>query len=134
MYLLRLIAIAVGTMMIFCGCSATDTNTESTLMGASSSSEDVLADPVVKKIEGSALQLEAYSFRMSVGETKRIVIDTLPTGFQASDLSFLSDNTKAVQVKDDGTVVGIQNGAATIGVSLAGTATRATVTVIVSNK
>lgn len=130
MYLYKFIVIA-AVITLLCGCSTAGIRSTSSI---ESSLLEEQANPVVNKIGGSKLLLERYSFRMTVGETSRIVVDTLPGGFQACDLMFLSDNTRAVRVESDGTVIGMQNGAATIAVSIAGTSVRATVTVVVSNK
>lgn len=130
MYLHKFIAI-VAVITLLCGCSSAGVHSMSSIESS------LVADraiPIVNKIGGSRLLLERYTYRITVGETSKIVVDTLPSGFQAGDLMFLSDNTRAVHVKSDGTMVGIQNGAATIAVSVAGTSVRATVTVIVTNK
>lgn len=117
------------------GC--VDPKKESDMSSNESSTEETSTSPeelpIVNSVGGNKLVMEKYAFRMQLGETKKLVIEALPEGFTAEDVLFLSDNERSVVVSRDGTVTAMQSGAASIGVAIAGTSTRATVTVMVSN-
>lgn len=105
-----------------------ESSNEESVLSSASPLEEL---PTVNSISGKKLIMEKYSLRLQLGETAKLVVDVLPEGYTAEDILFLSDNERSVTVDSDGTVTAMQSGAASIGVAIAGTSTRATVTVMV---
>lgn len=124
--------LAISAILILSGCSLLTNEQQSTECSETISVTQKLL-PTVLTCGGNKLIMEKYSIRMHLGETQKLIVSKIPEGFTAEDVSFLSDNPRSVTVSEDGTITAIQSGAASIGVALAGTSVRATVTVMVDS-
>ena len=123
---------AVCAFLILTGCTS-NSSSSSVQQSEVSSTQRERKLPTVNEIGGNKLVMEKYSMRLNLGEKDKLIISKLPEGFTAEDVLFLSDNPRSVVVDEDGTITARQSGASSIGVALAGTSTRATVTVIVGS-
>lgn len=64
--------------------------------------------------ESTQIRLSSYAIAVNIGESKKIEITGLPKNYAMSDLTFTSNNSEVASVAADGTVTGLQGGAAMI--------------------
>lgn len=82
---------------------------------------------VYNSIGGNEFNLVKYRYQVRRGETVQIEIQDIPDGYTAQDVTFHSDKVGYARVSGDGTITGVNNGSATVTVSLRGAAVYRTV-------
>lgn len=82
---------------------------------------------VYHNVGGTEFNLVEYRLFVNRGGETRIEIANLPSGVNLTDISFISDKVAFATVGSDGVVKGINNGSATITVSIRGYAVYRTV-------
>lgn len=82
---------------------------------------------IYHNIGGNEFNLVKYRYQVRSGENIQIEIQDIPEGFTTEDITFHSDKVGYARVSGNGTVTGVNNGSATITVSLRGAAVYRTV-------